>query len=175
MDLMDADLPAGTYDLVYARWVFCFLPNPEAGIGALADALAPGGVMAIQDYSHRASFSVYPRPQDWSDFLEADRRFFAAEGGDIDVGGRLPESCERAGLEVVDVTPIHTCGRPDSLVWRWLWEYAQSVQDTLAGIAPLDARKMDRLMHEWSVAAENRWSFVTAPTLVDVVAKRPEP
>ena len=54
-DLIDADLPANTYDLIFARWVFLFLPDPAAHVKLLARALKPGGVLAIQDY-HRDTF-----------------------------------------------------------------------------------------------------------------------
>src|SRR5438270_4919619 len=43
-DLDDADLPRGRYDLIFARWVFLFLPDPARHVRLLADALAPGGV-----------------------------------------------------------------------------------------------------------------------------------
>src|SRR5712672_1907232 len=31
-NLVDAPLPRNTYDLIFARWVFLFLPNPEAHV-----------------------------------------------------------------------------------------------------------------------------------------------
>ena len=42
-DLRDADLPANTYDVIFARWVFLFLPDPAAHVAQLARALKPGG------------------------------------------------------------------------------------------------------------------------------------
>jgi hypothetical protein len=63
--------------------VFCFLPDPELHIRKLAEALKPGGLLAIQDYAHRESFALFPRPAEWLDFLVADRAMFAAYGGDI--------------------------------------------------------------------------------------------
>ncbi len=44
-DLIDAPLPRATYDLIFARWVFLFLPNPDAHIRKLVRALKPGGLL----------------------------------------------------------------------------------------------------------------------------------
>ena len=38
-DLVDADLPANTYDLIFARWVFLFLPDPASHIRLLVVAV----------------------------------------------------------------------------------------------------------------------------------------
>src|SRR5689334_5573832 len=49
-DLDAADLPRRRYHLVFCRWVFLFLPDPARQVRLLAEALAPGGLLAIQDY-----------------------------------------------------------------------------------------------------------------------------
>src|SRR4051794_14047042 len=92
-DLVDADLPANTYDLIFARWVFIFLPDPAGHVKQLARALKPGGVLAIQDY-HRETFVLVPRPDEWNDFIAADKALFASQGGDVNIGVRLPAMME---------------------------------------------------------------------------------
>ena len=63
-DLQHAILPRARYDLVFARWVFLFLPDPLAHLKKLVRALKPGGWMAIQDY-HRETWALIPRPLEW--------------------------------------------------------------------------------------------------------------
>src|SRR5690242_4301028 len=41
-DLIDAPLPRNTYDLIFARWVFLFLPDVDAHLRKLVAALKPG-------------------------------------------------------------------------------------------------------------------------------------
>ena len=118
-DLIDAPLPRGTYDLIFARWVFLFLPDPEAHLRKLVAALKPGGVLAIEDYC-RETLRCVPEPVEWDNFLKADLAFFASQGGDANIGARLPQLYERAGLTLVDVTPTIKFGRPGSPVWNWL-------------------------------------------------------
>jgi SAM-dependent methyltransferase len=171
-DLISAPLKPNAYDLIYARWVFCFLPDPELHIRKLAVALKPGGLLAIQDYAHRESFALFPRPVEWLDFLASDRAMFAAHGGDISVGGQLPALYRRAGLEVVDVTPTHMSGPPGSQVWEWLFRYFGSVRERIGHTPPMDLAKAGRLWNLWCAAAADRRAFVIAPTMVDVVGRK---
>ena len=171
-DLISAPLPPSAYDLIYARWVLCFLPDPEAHIRRLVGALKPGGLLAIQDYAHRESFALFPRPAEWLDFLAADRAMFAAYGGDISVGGQLPTLYARVGLEVIDVTPTHLSGPAGSPVWDWLFRYFESVRERIGSTPPMDRRKATRLWDTWCESAVDRRAFVVAPTMVDVVGRK---
>src|SRR5262249_22296494 len=71
-DLIDAPLPHAHYDLIFARLVLLFLPHPEAHVAKLAQALRPGGRIALKDY-HRETFALVPRPAEWTNFMAADR------------------------------------------------------------------------------------------------------
>ena len=88
-DLINALLPRAAYDLIFVRWVFLFLPNPDAHIRKLVRALKPEGILAIQDY-HRETLAMVPRPPEWTRLILADLAFFASQGGDASIGGRLP-------------------------------------------------------------------------------------
>jgi SAM-dependent methyltransferase len=170
-DLIAAPLPRRAYDLVFARWVFLFLPDPEAHLRKLVDALKPGGVLAIEDYC-RATLRRIPEPPHWENFLSADLAFFASQGGDANIGARLPDLYQRVGLDVVDVTPTIKSGRAGSPVWHWVTSYFMGVMPQLARFAPFGAAQADRLRREWATAGRRRTSWLIAPTLVDVVGRR---
>src|SRR5581483_10013885 len=42
-EILDADLPKNRYDLVFARWVFLFLPEVEEHLRRMISWLKPGG------------------------------------------------------------------------------------------------------------------------------------
>jgi SAM-dependent methyltransferase len=112
-NLSGVDLPRASYDVIFARWVFLFLPDPAAHVRQLARALAPGGVLAVEDYQ-RETLRMIPPPAAWERFLAADRAFFESQGGDASIGARLAPLFARAGLEVVDITPTVRSGHPGS-------------------------------------------------------------
>jgi SAM-dependent methyltransferase len=172
-DLMHAALPQNTYDLIFGRWVFLFLEDPQAHVRILARALKPGGRLVVVDYAHRDSWAIVPRPAEWNDFLAADRAFFARRGGDASIGGRLPRFCERAGLRLDEMRPTIMTGGPSSKVWEWLWSYFLSVKKRYAAIDPLSPAKAARLERQWRAAASTPNAFVIAPSVVDIVARRP--
>jgi SAM-dependent methyltransferase len=171
-DLLGAALPEAHYDLVFARWVFLFLPDPQAHLEKLVRALKPGGRIAVEDY-YRETFGMIPRPLEWPNLVAADRAFFATQGGDASIGGRLPELFRRAGLEVLETVPTIKMGRPGSPEWRWLSDYFLGVLGRYAALPPFDAVQAARLRRSWLAAAREKTSVLIAPAVVDVVGRKP--
>jgi SAM-dependent methyltransferase len=170
--LADTSLPAGHDDLIFARWVFLFLPEPHRHVRQLARALKPGGLLAIEDY-RRETFAMIPAPAEWPQLLDADRALFGSQGGDASIAGRLPALFEKAGLEVVDVTPSIKTGHPGSPVWTWLSTYFLGVLPRLGQHPPLTPEAATRLARHWRAAARKRTSLLIAPAVIDVVGRRP--
>jgi SAM-dependent methyltransferase len=171
-DLIDAPLPRAAYDLIFARWVFLFLPDPEAHLRKLAAALKPGGMLAIEDYC-RPTMRRVPEPPHWENFLKADLAFFASQGGDANIGARLPGMFERVGLTVVDIRPTIKLGPAGSAVWNWVSGYFMGVMPQLAKFPPFDAVQAARLRRDWLLAGRRPTSWLIAPTVVDVVGRKP--
>ena len=171
-DLIDAPLPRGEYDLIFARWVFLFLPKTEAHVRKLVSALKPGGLLAIEDY-HRETFAMIPLPPEWNDMMAADRAFFASQGGDWSVAGKLPDMYRRAGLSLVEITPTIRTGGPRSPVWRWITKYFFGVFDRYAKIPPFSPAQATTLRRRWRAAERDPASLLIAPAVLDVVGRKP--
>lgn len=170
-DLIHAALPRGYYDLIFARWVFLFLPAPEAHAMKLARALKPDGILAIEDY-HRETFAMVPRPEEWRRFLAADLAFFASKGGDASIGGRLPQIFRDAGLQVDDLTVTIKSGHPGSAVWTWLSTYSLGVLDRYAMFPPFTRRDAANLRRHWLAASRHKVSLLIGPALLDIVGRK---
>jgi SAM-dependent methyltransferase len=170
--LADADLPRNHYDLIFARWVFLFLPDAAAHVRKLAAALKPGGLLAIQDYC-RETFLMVPTPPEWRAFVAADEAFFATQGGDASIAGQLPFMYRAAQLDVVDVTPTIKTGHPGSREWTWITTYFLGVMDDLARLPPFSRAQAKRLRQRWIAANRDKSSVLIAPALFDVVGRKP--
>ena len=170
-DLLAAALPANHYDLIFARWVFLFLPDPEAHLRKLVRALKPGGRLAIQDY-HRETMALIPRAPQWADFMAADRAFFASQGGDASIGAQLPTLYRKVGLQVEQTLPTIQTGRPGSAVWSWMSEYFLGVMSRYAAFPPFNQTSADALRQHWLTAARSAHSLLIAPTVLDVVGRK---
>lgn len=165
MNLIDVPLPDAHYDVIFARWVFLFLPHPLEHVRKLVRALKPGGRLAIQDY-HRETLDMVPRPPDWAALLEADRAFFASEGGDASIGSKLPALFVEAGLGQLETAAHLTCGHPGSATWAWLSSYFLGVLDRYH----FDSKS---LRAHWLACAERPSSLLFGPTVLDVVGTKP--
>jgi SAM-dependent methyltransferase len=165
-------LPRAHYDLIFARWVFLFLPDPGAHVRQLAAALAPGGVLAVEDYQ-RETLRMIPPSSTWERFLAADRAFFESQGGDASIGARLPALYTQAGLELVDVTPTVKSGHPGSPVWSWLSAYfLGGVIERLAGLAAFTKADARQLTRDWLAASREPTSLLIGPALIDAVGRK---
>lgn len=172
-DLIATPLPSARYDVIFARWVFLFLPDPFAHTQKLVEALKPGGLLAIQDYV-RDTHTMIPRPPEWTSFMAADRAFFASQGGDANVGGRLPALFEQAGLRLVEVKPTLQYCSPGSPAWRWISDYFMGVLDRLAEFPPFTPAEALKFRKHWLAAETRASSVMIAPTVVDVTGRKPE-
>jgi SAM-dependent methyltransferase len=171
-NLADVRLPRSHYDVIFARWVFLFLPDPAAHVRQLARALKPGGALAIQDYQ-RETLRMIPPSAAWERFLAADRAFFESQGGDASIAARLPAFFTRAGLEVTDITATVKSGHPGSPVWNWLSAYfLGGVIDRLVGLAGFSGADARQLTRDWIAASTQPASLLMGPALIDVVGRR---
>jgi SAM-dependent methyltransferase len=172
-NLADAHLPRAHFDVIFARWVFLFLPDPAMHVRQLAAALRPGGVLAIEDYQ-RETLRMIPPPAQWERFLAADYAFFETQGGHASIGAQLPLLFTQAGLELVDITPTVRSGHPGSPVWNWLSAYfVGGVIDRLVGLAGFTAADARQLKRDWIAASKEPASLLIGPALIDVIGRKP--
>ncbi|WP_439673618.1 methyltransferase domain-containing protein [Embleya sp. MST-111070] len=106
-DLAEPPLPAGSFDLVLARYVFQHLADPVGAARALAALLRPGGVLAVIDVDAGLWGCADPDLSALSaDAYRALGTAQAADGGDRLVARRLPRILRRAGLTGITVRPF---------------------------------------------------------------------
>jgi len=105
-NLLADPLPDGPFDVIHAREVVQHMPDPQQFIAALIDALAPGGILALEDvipdWAHAVIDSPDPRTRDiFESFAVASARVLWSRD---DWAGRAHQILLRHGLAEVTTT-----------------------------------------------------------------------
>ncbi len=168
-DLQELDLPPASIDGAYARWVLCWLPDPERAIAAIARALRPGGAFAVQDYFNYRALTLAPRSPAFARVIEAVIASFAASRSDSDVVARLPALFEKHGLECREIRPIQRIARPGSLLWQWPSTFFASYVPRLVEGGFLTVEEQRAFERDWAERSRDPNTFFFAPTVFDVI------
>jgi len=104
-----ASLPAarGQFDLAYCRLLLGHLADPVATLRAMATAVRPGGVVAVEDIYFAIPAAPAARedmlPDVLTAFIELMTLTVRTQGGDPQIGPRLPALFAAAGLTDITV------------------------------------------------------------------------
>lgn len=98
-------LPGAPFDVVYARLLLFHLPERIEVLARLWDAVAPGGVLVVQEYDLRAA-SALPPVLSAEELLHVIMGAFEAAGADHSIGARLPRLFAQAGIGEPDGTDV---------------------------------------------------------------------
>ncbi|MDR7278030.1 class I SAM-dependent methyltransferase [Catenuloplanes atrovinosus] len=116
-DVVTEPLPPGEWDVIHARLLLMHLPEREEVLRRLAGALAPGGVLLLEDLATRVRHAVLaaPEPADevaFETYLDVlTGRVLPALGNDPGWALRVHAAMLAAGLTGVD-TEVHARSWP---------------------------------------------------------------
>jgi ubiquinone/menaquinone biosynthesis C-methylase UbiE len=166
------ELEPASFDCAYARWLFCWLPDPGAALERVARGLKPGGRLLLQDYLDWAAMSLVPRSARVERVVAACMTSWKTAGGTIDVAAELPELAPRAGLVLESLRPVARLGPVGSLEWRWLEQFFQDYLPKVVARGQLGEDERHAFLDEWGERAAAGRSPVLTPTMADAVLRR---
>lgn len=169
----EMELPAESVDGAWARWVFTFIPDPDAVVRGVARSLRRGGTFALMDYCRYDGFTVAPRAEETDRVIRATSASICRAGGNPDVGSVLPGVLHRAGLEVREVRPIVRVARPGSALWRWPETFFANYLATLVELALIGEEDAEAFRRRWGWLSTRRDAFLLTPPMVGIVAVKP--
>jgi ubiquinone/menaquinone biosynthesis C-methylase UbiE len=162
----------GSFDMAYARWVLCFVPNPEAVIAGIASMLKPGGRFAIQDYFNYEAMTLAPRSEPFSRAVRAIAQSWRERGGDPDIVARIPAMLRAHGLELKDIRVNQRVARPQSSIWAWPDAFWSSYIPRLVVMGYLTESDQKAFEAAWSEASADPDAFMMLPPVYDVCATK---
>jgi ubiquinone/menaquinone biosynthesis C-methylase UbiE len=160
-------------DVAYARWVFCFLENPEAVVQGLASLVRPGGVVAVQDYfNYERCLTLAPRREAFSRVINAVAASWRARGGDTDIMGRLPGMFLAHGFRIDHIGVVQRIARPGSTLWHWPNSFWQTFLPRLVETGFITLEDRAAFEAAWAEASQDPASFVQLPPVYELIAVR---
>ena len=163
----EADLPPRHYDLIFARWVIAFVPDPDRFLARLVTSLKPGGIIAIEDYFYEG-LSLLPRGGAWDRMPEIVRAYYRSGGGDAYIAGRLPSMFRQHGLLLTDFTPTSLAGGPSTEIFEWAHRFFSTHTQHMADKAIISHQEATALQADWIAHRENPDALYFSPLVVDV-------
>jgi len=169
----DLDLPQASLDGAYARWLFCWLPDPGAALARVAEALKPGAAIAIQDYLDWGGMKLLPPSEVLDEAVLACMASWREGGSRIDVGEDLPALAQDCGLHVESFLPVARVGVVGSLEWRWLGTFFATYLPKLVERGSYGEGEFAAFRAEWEARTAQGTSRCYAPLMFDAVLRKP--
>ena len=169
-DITAEPLPSGQFDLVHARLLLEHLPSRDAVLPALADAVAPGRWLLVEDFDWGIATVVDPPSDVHERVTRGCRTLLEAHGYDAGYGRRLPRALRAAGLVAVGTfaTSAQVDADPVDGVPQWELLVEQLAPALLAAglVTERELREFRHLLHDGS-------TVVFAPLMVSTWGRRP--
>lgn len=157
-------------DGAYARWVLCFVPDPEAVLAAVARRLRRGGVFVIQDYVQYEAVQIAPGHESFRKFFRAVSASWRKHGGDPDVGAALPRMLERRGFEVRQIKALLRTARPGEPLWQWPDSFFRNYVPVLVKSGFLKQADAREFRQAWQQRSNDSSAFFVTPPMVEIIA-----
>ncbi len=168
----ELELAPASLDAAYARWLFCWLPDPLAVLVHVARALKPGGVLLCQEYVDWGAMRLFPHAPAFARAVEACLASWKVGGATIDFAAEVPGLAPRAGFELEHFQPRARLGRVGSLEWRWLDQFFRLYLPKVVERGLLTSAELEAWQREWDARAAEGASFVATPTVADVILRK---
>jgi predicted O-methyltransferase YrrM len=159
-------LAESNHDLAYARFLLSHLPDPAHAARQLRAATRPGGVIAVEDVDFSGHF-CYPRNDAFTRYQELYRAVVRHRGADPDLGPRLPELLEAAGIEDVQLEVILPAFR-DGEGKRMARVTMQGIRQAVIAAGLATEREVEAIVAELSALERDRRTIMSLPRIFQV-------
>lgn len=167
----ESNLTPQKYDLIFARWVIAFVPQPEKFFTQLLSALKPGGIIAFQDYYYEG-LSLFPRGGPFDGMPNIVRAYYDTVGGDPYVTGRIPAWFKKHQMQLIDYTPHTYAGGPESPIYEWAHLFFSTHIQRMVDKQVMTQSKGDALLADWLQHRSNPDALFFSPIVVDVAGRK---
>jgi SAM-dependent methyltransferase len=161
-----------SFDLAYARWVLCFVKDPDAVVAGVASLLKPGGRFCINDYFNYRSMTLAPRRASFDKAVAATVQSWEARGGNTDIVAILPRLCEKYGLTVTHLDVHQRICRGNDTMFAWIDVWWRTYAPKLVEMNLLARSDLEQLLRDLDEVRHSSTDFVACPPVYELIAQR---
>lgn len=172
LDLMAEPIPAAGADLVWCRWVACFVHDPGLLVDRIAACLRSGGRAVFHEYVEYASYRLLPVQPAFTGFVEAVYESWRHEGGEPDIARALPTLLSARGFRIDSTRPIAYAARPGERLWEWPAGFARINARRLAESGRRDEAWARAVTDAVEAAERDPASVFMTPTVLEIIATK---
>lgn len=173
-ELQRLDLPPGSIDGVYGRWVLMYLPQEqvESLVGRIAKWLKPGAACALAEFCNYRHITIHPPTEHLDLVVEALMRAAGAQGGNPEIGNVLPGLVAQAGL-ILKMDVVAKAVRPGTAEWGWPDALFRQVLPTLVDGVHFSQETLNQFLSEWEARCRDPAAVFFSSPVMEVVGRRP--
>lgn len=160
------------FNLAYARWVLCFVADPEAVIAGIFERLTPGGCLVIHDYFNYATMTLAPPRAAFNHVVQATARSWRQRGGDPDIVGRLPGILKRRGFTLEHMELHARFAFPGETMFLWGATWWRNYVPRLVEMGEISAMEAEQFMRDLSDVEASPTEFMVLPPVWELIARR---
>lgn len=168
-DFSTMKLDSNAFNYAYCRWALCWQTDPSEVVQKVADSLKTGGKFAAQEYAYWGSFTVHPEKPEVRAVIEACREGWRIMDGHIDMGPRLVQIFEDAGLKVTHTRALPKMGYSGDLVWNWPGTFLKIYSEKLIEMGLLSREQREAFLSVWDELERDPNAFVITPLMMEIV------
>lgn len=173
-DLEDFDLPDGSVDGVYGRWVLMYLP--EKAVEELACRigrwLRPGGVCALAELCNYRHIHIHPPSAHLPAIAEALMQAVRGDRGcNPEIGNLLPGLLTSAGLDV-ELNVVTKAVRATTPEWQWPDALFRGHLSGLVDEGYLARDVLDDFLADWDHRSREPDAIFFGSPVIEVVGRR---
>jgi hypothetical protein len=111
--------------------------------------LRPGKPLVLLDYFNYLAARVYPICESSRALFEAYQASAIANGGNYDIGDKLPAILKEEGFKLAQMKPICRIGRPVSPIWHWIEKFNQNYIPKLVKQGLMSPQTRRKIEADW--------------------------
>lgn len=169
----DLQLEPQSFDAIYTRWAFAWIPNVADVVQRTSALLKPGGVFLCQEYVRWGTFRLVPDRPAVKRVIDAALESWRRMNSEIDIGPLLPAMFRSNGLDVAHVASIGKVTQPGQMAWQWVSTFLDIYSLKLIDMGLLTTTEREEFLKIWPQVERDPNSMVMAPTVMEVMAQRP--